>query len=80
MEAAWQDGIRYRVEIRGHARVLASDEQLLPQGSALDWQVWQPPPTRSRNFRPRTISEQSTASALETRPLNCCNALTILLQ
>ncbi len=42
VEAAWQDGIRYWVEIRGHGRVLASDEQLLPQGSAFDWQVWQP--------------------------------------
>ena len=51
VEAAWQDGIRYWVEIRGHGRVLASDDQLLPQGSALDWQVWQPSTGREQELQ-----------------------------
>ena len=42
VEPVWQDGIRYAVEFPGHGRSLATDDQLLPQGPALDWQVWQP--------------------------------------
>ena len=39
VEYQWQDGVKYVVDLRGDGRVLATDEQLLPQDSTLDWQV-----------------------------------------
>ena len=55
VEAVWQDGIRYWVEIRGEGRVLASDDQLLPQGSALDWQAWQPSTGREQELQTEDV-------------------------
>ena len=37
----WQDGIKYSVNFPGQGRALAANDQLLPQGPAFDWQVWQ---------------------------------------
>lgn len=38
----WQEPMGYGVDSWGDGQTLATDDQLLPQGSALDWQVWQP--------------------------------------
>ena len=43
-----KDGIRYWVDTLGNGRVLATDEQLSPQGSSFDWQIWQPSTGRSQ--------------------------------
>ena len=55
VEPVWQDGIKYAVEFAGQGRTLAADEQLLPQGSALDWQVWQPSTGREQELQAEDI-------------------------
>ena len=37
----------------GHTggRVLATDEQLSPQGSSFDWQIWQPSTDRDQELQ-----------------------------
>ena len=47
----WQDGIRYWVDTPGDGRVLATDEQLTPQGSSLDWQMWNPSTGRDQELQ-----------------------------
>ena len=47
----WQDGIRYWVDTPGEGRVLATDEQLTPQGSSFDWQVWSPSTGRDQELQ-----------------------------
>ena len=49
-EPVWQDGIKYWVDTAG-GRVLATGEQLTPQGSSLDWQVWQPSTGRDQELQ-----------------------------
>ena len=49
--AVWQDGIRYWVDTPGDGRALATDEQLTPQGSSFDWQVWNPSTGRDQEFQ-----------------------------
>ena len=51
VEPVWQDGIKYVVDCSGHGQTLAADDQLLPQGSALDWQVWQPSTGREQELQ-----------------------------
>ena len=47
----WKDGIRYWVDTLGNGRVLAADEQLSPQGSSFDWQIWQPATDRDQELQ-----------------------------
>ncbi len=51
LEPVWQDRIRYWVGTRDGGRVPAADEQLLPQNSALDWQVWHPSTGRDQELQ-----------------------------
>ena len=50
-EPVWKDGIRYWVDTPGNGRVLATDEQLSPQGSSFDWQIWQPSTGRGQSLQ-----------------------------
>ena len=50
-EPVWKDGIRYLVDTPRNGRVLAADEQLSPQGSSFDWQVWQPSTGRDQELQ-----------------------------
>ena len=50
-EPVWKDGIRYWVDTLGNGRVLATDEQLSPQGSSFDWQIWQPSTGRDQELQ-----------------------------
>ena len=50
-EPVWKDGIRYWVDTPGNGRVLAADEQLIPQGSSFDWQIWQPSTGRDQELQ-----------------------------
>ena len=47
----WQDGIRYWVDTPGDGRVVATDEQLTPQGSSFDWQMWNPSTGRDQELQ-----------------------------
>ena len=49
-ESVWKGGIRYWVDTPG-GRVLATDEQLSPQGSSFDWQIWQPSTDRDQELQ-----------------------------
>ena len=51
VEPVWQEGIKYTVAFPGDGRSVATDDQLLPQGSALDWQVWQPSTGRDQELQ-----------------------------
>ena len=50
-EPVWKDGIRYWVDTPGNGRVLAADEQLSPQWSSFDWQIWQPSTGRGQELQ-----------------------------
>ena len=50
-EPVWQDGIKYSVDFPEHGRALVTDDQLLPQSSAFDWQIWQPSTGRDQELQ-----------------------------